>query len=122
MPAARARRTADVEVPVRPRPRSDVYVGLLLVALLAQLAGVLFLFLDYNAFPDKAPPKAMDRPPPLTAPGGAVPAPGPGAGAQGAQPGAGAQGGAPAPGVPPGRGGAPAPGGGNPAGMRGGQP
>src|SRR5947209_14621176 len=88
MPAARARRTADVEVPVRPRARSDVYVGLLLIALLAQLAGVMFLFLDYNAFPDKAPPKVSDRPPALV-PGGPAPAPGPaapGAGAQGAQP------------------------------------
>jgi hypothetical protein len=125
MPAARARRTADVEVPVRPRPRSDVYVGLLLVALLAQLAGVLFLFLDYSAFPEKAPPKAMDRPPPLAAPGGAAPGPGaPAGGAQGVQPGGAAQGvppGGGAQGVPPGRGGAP-PAGGNPAGMRGGQP
>lgn len=127
MPAARARRTADVEVPVRPRARSDVYVGLLLIALLAQLAGVLFLFLDYNAFPDKAPPKVSDRPPALV-PSGPAPAPGPGApgaGAQGApQPGGAAQGvpagGAPG-GAPPGRGGAP-PAGGNPAGMRGGQP
>ena len=117
MPAARARRTADVEVPVRPRARSDVYVGLLLIALLAQLAGVLFLFLDYNAFPDKAPPKVSDRPPAM------VPS-GPAGGAQGAQPGGAAQGvppggrGAPpagARGIPPGRGGAP-------AGMRGGQP
>jgi hypothetical protein len=75
-----------------------VYVGLLLIALLAQLAGILFLFLDYNTFPDKAPPKISDRPPAL-APSG----PAPGAGAQGGAPGAGQQGGAPAPapGVPP---------------------
>jgi hypothetical protein len=116
MPAARARRTADAEVPVRPRSRSDAYVGLLLIALLAQLAGVLFLFLDYSAFPDKAPPKGPTLQV-LVPGGGAAPAPGPavpGAAAQGGQPGAGAQG------VPPGRGGPPA--GGNPAGMRGGQP
>ena len=93
MPAARARRVGEVETPSRPRPRSDVYVGLLLIALLAQLAGILFLFLDYNTFPDKAPPKISDRPPAL-APSG----PAPGAGAQGGAPAP--AGGAPAPGVP----------------------
>jgi hypothetical protein len=108
MPAARARRAAtDVEdVPSRTRPRSDVYVGLLLLALLAQLAGVLFLFLDYNTYPDKAPTKVADRPPPLVTPSGGAGAPGvgaPGAGAQGVPPGAGAQGVPPAGGrgVPP---------------------
>ena len=91
--AARARRTADVDVPSRPRTRSDVYVGLLGIALLAQLAGVLFLFLDWNSFPDKSPPKVSDRPPPIMAPAG--PAAGqPGAPAPGAP-------GAPVPGAPP---------------------
>jgi hypothetical protein len=88
-----------------------VWVGLLVIALVAQLAGILFLFLDYNSYPEKAPPKVTDRPPAL-APSG--PAQG-GAGAQGGGPppappvpGAGARGGAPpaggAQGMPPGRG------------------
>jgi hypothetical protein len=84
MPAARARRTDDVEAQSRPRTRSDVYVGLLLVALIAQLAGILFLYLDFSAYPDKAPPPAA-RPPAL------VPS-GPVGGQQGGAPPAGAQG------------------------------
>jgi hypothetical protein len=73
-----------------------VYVGLLLIALVAQLAGILFLFLYYNSYPDKAPPKVSDRPPALApsgpAPGGAGQQGVPPGGAQGAPPGGGAQG------------------------------
>jgi hypothetical protein len=87
-----------------------VYVGLLLIALLAQLAGILFLFLDFSAFPEKAPPKVSDRPPALV-PSGPAPAgggqqgvPPAGAGAQGVPPGGrGAPPGGAAQGVPPGR-------------------
>jgi hypothetical protein len=39
-------------------PRSDAYVGLLALALLAQVAGAVFLYLDYSQYPpDKDPVK-----------------------------------------------------------------
>ena len=60
---ARSRDTA-------PKPKSDAYVGLLLLALLAQIAGAVFLGLEYYSYPDKAPPTVQDRPvtPPVAAP------------------------------------------------------
>jgi hypothetical protein len=42
----------------RPKPKADAYVGLLLISLLAQIAGITFLYLDYSQYPDKKPPAA----------------------------------------------------------------
>jgi hypothetical protein len=39
------------------KPRSDAYTGLLLLSLLAQVAGAVFLFLDYSRYPHDGPPK-----------------------------------------------------------------
>jgi hypothetical protein len=81
------------------KPRSDVYVGLLVLALLAQIAGAAFLYLDYSQYPDKAPPKVQDRPRGAAAPGPGIPAPAPPpggmAGMAGNPPGAGMGGAAP---------------------------
>jgi hypothetical protein len=62
--AARSRSRAPTGPPVQ----SDVYVGLLVLALLAQIAGAVFLFLDWSQYPEaKAPkvqPAAKSGPPP----------------------------------------------------------
>jgi hypothetical protein len=50
-------------MPAVSSPRSDAYTGLLLLSLLAQVAGTVFLFLDYSRYPPGAPPK----PPTLSA-------------------------------------------------------
>ena len=65
---ARVRPTTDSEAPAR----SDAYVGLLLISLLAQIAGVVFFYLDWSQY-ESAKPKV---PPAATVP--AVPAPGAG--------------------------------------------
>lgn len=72
------------------KPKSDAYVGLLILSLLAQIAGATFLFLDFSQYPEKAPPRYS---PPAAAVQPAAPPPGapaPGAPAPGA----------PAPGAP----------------------
>src|SRR5262245_61341367 len=57
--AARARSDAP-----RVRARSDAYVGLLVLALLAQIAGGVFLILEYYSYPETKPTlKVQDRPP-----------------------------------------------------------
>jgi len=63
-------------------PRSDAYTGLLLLSLLAQVAGTVFLFLDYSRYPPGPPPKpptlsasANPTAPPPAAPAPAGPAP-----------------------------------------------
>ena len=43
------------------KPRSDAYTGLLLLSLLAQVAGAVFLFLDYNRYPSMTPPKVTSQ-------------------------------------------------------------
>jgi len=54
----RGRSTARPRGPGKAPVRSDVYTGLLGLALLAQLAGAVFLYLDYNEYPaGKAPPE-----------------------------------------------------------------
>jgi hypothetical protein len=83
MATARARlRGAD---PVRAKPRSDVYVGLLVIALLAQIAGMVFLYFDYAAYGEAKPPKVPDR---IAVPagGGGLPAGGPPGNAPGGPP------------------------------------
>jgi hypothetical protein len=70
MPAARAR---DDTIP-RARPKSDVYTGLLILALLAQVAGTVFLYLDYNEYPTVKPPVVQDKPKSAPAPAPVQPA------------------------------------------------
>jgi hypothetical protein len=95
----------DLAPPIKPGP--DVYLGLLVISLIAQLAAVLFLWMDRSQYPDKTPPKVS--PPqsvggapaqPAAPAGGALGAPG--GGAIGGQPGQGAIGGAPGGAAPPG--------------------
>jgi hypothetical protein len=46
-----------------PKPVSDAYTGLLVLALLAQIAGAVFLYLDYSQYPEgTSPPKVQVRP------------------------------------------------------------
>ena len=84
---ARSRRTDDVDAPAP--AKSDAYVGLLLISLLAQMAGAAFFFLDwsqYDTAKPKIPPAATfpaagggGNPPPVGGPAG-----GPAGGAVGA--------------------------------------
>jgi len=46
----------------KPKPRNDVYTGLLAVSLVGMLIGCALLYLDYRQYEDIRPPK-----PPLTA-------------------------------------------------------
>jgi hypothetical protein len=41
------------------RATNDAYTGMLVISLLALLAGGVLLFLDYNQYPDKNPPKVQ---------------------------------------------------------------
>jgi len=59
-----------------PKPKSDAYVGLLMIALLAQIAGAIFLYLEYSSYPDTGPPKVA----PSVVAGNPAPGPGPGPG------------------------------------------
>ena len=100
MPAARSRSVADRGVP---KPRSDAYVGLLSLSLLALTAAMVFAYLNYNGMAEK--PKQVQAAPKGGGPAqppAQVPPPGPG----GAQPPPGQQPGAqpppPAPGKQPG--------------------
>ncbi|SRR5579885_2424745 len=93
-----------VQDPRTAKPRSDVYVGLLILALLAQIAGAAFLYLDYSQYPDIKPPKVADRPkggaapaPALVSPTGPAPAPAGMGGMAGGPPPAGMGGGNPPP-------------------------
>jgi hypothetical protein len=71
-------------------PRSDAYTGMLLISLLAQITGVVFLYLDWSQYPAEKP----KEPPAITV--GAGPGGGPGPGATGP----GAPGGPPPGGAP----------------------
>jgi hypothetical protein len=54
------------------KPRSDAYTGLLILSLLAQVAGAVFLFLDWHQYPASSPtPPAMTA----AAPGAQPPPP-----------------------------------------------
>jgi hypothetical protein len=64
--AARARSRHDDDI--EPAPRSDAYVGLLAISLVALLLGCLFLFLDYNQYPVKSAPKISESLPPRPQP------------------------------------------------------
>src|SRR4051794_14603948 len=81
---------------------SDAYVGLLLISLLAQIAGVVFFYLDLSQYPDKKPPSVPSLPaasaPAPAAPPGAPGVP-PAGGMAGVAPGAGMAGAPPAGGM-----------------------
>lgn len=63
MPATLGRRGGNSDPNIgTTKPRSDVYVGLLILSLLAQIAGVVFLFLEYSSYPDKKPPQTPQAP------------------------------------------------------------
>ncbi len=67
MAAARARRDADLDVPEAP-PRMDAYTGLLIIAFIATLIGILFLWLDYSQYEGKPDFNRIKAPPPAAAP------------------------------------------------------
>jgi hypothetical protein len=46
------------------KPRSDAYVGLLVVSLLAMIAAGVFLYLDWSSYPPNPPPKIAAGPKP----------------------------------------------------------
>ena len=52
-----------------PTTRSDAYVGLLVIALLAQITGAVFFYLDWQQYPTRAP----QEPPRVTFPNTAAP-------------------------------------------------
>lgn len=68
----------------KPATKSDAYVGLLFISLLAQIAGVVFFYLDWSAYPEKEPPRLAAPFTPGDPPGGAGGAGGAAAGAAGA--------------------------------------
>jgi hypothetical protein len=69
MAAARARTGRD-RGPAKPAVRSDVWTGLLALALLAQIAGAVFLYLDYSSYPEgKSPPDVSASAPNQNKPG-----------------------------------------------------
>jgi hypothetical protein len=41
------------------QPRSDAYTGMLIISLIALLAGCLLLYLDYRRYPSGDPPKVV---------------------------------------------------------------
>jgi hypothetical protein len=44
------------------QPRNDIYVGLLIVSLVAMLIGCVLLFIDYNSYGESKPP-SVEVPP-----------------------------------------------------------
>jgi len=64
------------------KPRSDAYTGILLISLIAQIAGAVFLYLDWSQYDDKKPPAPTVQAKGSPAPGGKQPPP-PGGGQQG---------------------------------------
>jgi hypothetical protein len=70
MPAPRTLNPgSDLAPPIKPGP--DVYIGLLVLSLIAQVAAALFLYMDYSAYPDAKPPK-VQAPPSIGASGPAA--------------------------------------------------
>jgi hypothetical protein len=94
MAAARTRTRAEYDLPEQAAaPRIDAWTGMLIVSFAATLIGLIFVFLDYNAYPESKPnirvppapaatapatppaaaPNTAPAPAPTTAPGGAQP-------------------------------------------------
>jgi hypothetical protein len=79
MPPTRTRVRSDYPGPTAP-PRTDAFVGLLILSLVAQLVGAMFLYLDFSEYPTTKPPKpappaavAAQTPPPAPAPAPVAP-------------------------------------------------
>lgn len=72
-------RTKDTSSSKKPPARSDAYTGLLLIALLAQVTGIVFFGLDWAQYKDGKP----KQPPQLNLSPGTPPAGGAGGGQQG---------------------------------------
>jgi hypothetical protein len=68
-------RSRSSRQPQQAPPRTDVYVGLLIIAFLAMVAGTVLLYLDYAAYSEQAPKDPGARPAAAGAqnPGGAQP-------------------------------------------------
>ena len=47
------------------KPTNDAYTGMLIISLLALIAGAVFLFLDFNQYPTAHPPKIPANAPAL---------------------------------------------------------
>jgi hypothetical protein len=60
-------RTRDV-IQTGSAVRPDAYLGMLIVSLVATFIGLIFLFLDYNSYPEKNPPAVKLTPPAAAAP------------------------------------------------------
>lgn len=63
---ARSRAAAK---PVRAKSRSDIYTGMLVISLLAMIAGCVLLYLDYDQYSSSKPPP-LPSAPTVTAQGG----------------------------------------------------
>jgi hypothetical protein len=78
MPDVRSRGRAYGRAANEPKPRSDAYTGLLLLSLLAQVAGAVFLYLDWSRYPSTAPQKPQSVATASAAPGNPAPSQPPG--------------------------------------------
>ncbi len=63
---------SDSDAP-KGKPRNDVYVGLLLIALLAQVAGCILLYLDFSSYPEGTKPNQVPMAPLKIGPPGQPP-------------------------------------------------
>lgn len=54
------RRPSSSANPSQAKPRSDAYVGLLAISLLAQIAGAVLLYLDWQQYPEANPKSKVD--------------------------------------------------------------
>jgi hypothetical protein len=97
MPATRTTSTRGSDLAPAAKPGPDVYIGLLVISLIAQVVAALFLYLDFKDYPDKVP-----SPPKLQAVGGAAPAATPAAAPPAATPPAATPPGGPPAAAPPG--------------------
>jgi hypothetical protein len=59
-----APRNPTADKPATPKPSSDVYTGMLVISLVALLAGCLLLYLDYRRYPGSNPPPITTAAPP----------------------------------------------------------
>jgi len=51
-------RSRGRSVPAGPKPRSDAYTGMLVISLLAMIAGCVLLYLDWDQYGTAKPPPA----------------------------------------------------------------
>jgi hypothetical protein len=93
MPATRTAPTRGSDLAPAVKPGSDIFIGLLVISLIAQILACLFLYLDFKDYPDKVPSV-----PKLQPVGGSAPAAAPAATPPAATPPAATQPGAAQPG------------------------